>query len=208
MGLRRPPARVGSERVETAPARADDEAPYSARPVEPAALVHRGIPLVVVVVAGQHKVRPRVVEGVPERGSARIVAVCTSGPPRSVPQRQDASRVRARQVGAKPPHLCAAGACIALGVERHNVPPSEVEAVVAAPGRPRSTAEIAEVPRRVAVVFVVPGRGPDARLVTSPRGPEAGPELLERSAVVRRISECEHHSSVGVEQRRGLLIAV
>ena len=97
----------------------------------------------------------------------------------------------------------------ALGVQHHDVPGSEVVAVVAVRRRAGRGSEVGVVAGGIGrVVVVVPGGGPRARAVPSPGRAVAGVELGQRARVVDVVAQREDGAGDAVEQRRGLLVVV
>src|SRR5712691_4700823 len=104
-----------------------------------------------------------------------------------------------REVSLEPFFLL--GACptspdswsIAIGIERHHMPFSQVVAVISLAPRPRSFAPIREIsqpPWRI--VFMISRRRPRPVLEFPPRPVVARAEFFHRPAVVGQISRREH----------------
>src|SRR6266568_5018671 len=109
-----------------------------------------------------------------------------------------------REILLQPLHLGGGGPVGDDGVERNDVPVTEIVAVVPLRGIPRRRAEITEVtggPRRH--VIVVSGDRVDPRLMPAPRGSEAVREVGGGSIGVHVVADRDYAAGDVVEQRGG-----
>src|SRR5262245_9364066 len=193
-------------------ARPDDELADPSRAVDLSARTLRCEALVVVVVPDEHDRRAGVVERRPEGRVVVAATVLTRREVRVVPVGERAARRAGREVAAEPlllraPRFAAAN-LLAVRVERDQVPPGEIEAVIARRRIPGRLAEIAEVPcGSGGAVLVVADRGSGDRLHAPPGRLVRGREGRRRCVLVLGVTEDEHRRVVGVDEeirRRGL----
>src|SRR6185503_4221340 len=150
------------ELAEHGAAGSHDELAKAAGPGLDAGGVLRRKPLVVVIVAVDHKLGVRRVQGVPERGNPRVVPVLAGAEPRVMPDRERAVGRAGRQVVGEPFALrrrrSAAANLVAVRIEDDDVPRPEIHRV---PGhalrRCRRYEVVPVAPRVGGVPVVVPG---------------------------------------------------
>src|SRR5215211_967361 len=203
-----------AERVVALAAGADDELPHPPGRIQPTQGVERGEALVVMFVSHQHDLGAGLIQRRPQTPDGRVAAMGGAGTEaRVVPERQRAAGRVGGQIGPQPALLLRTGLAtadlVAVGVERDQMPASEVEAVPALAGLAGPWPEEPVVAAGVGGLVVVIARGRIGPVAEpTPARHIAARELVGRAVVVDGVAEGEHCTRQGVDQSPGLLVTV
>src|SRR5690348_1511925 len=161
----------------------------------------RGEALVVVVVPVEHDIGVGGEQIPPERVINWVVAVLAGAESRLMPVREDARRGMLAQVGREPPLFRGAGRTaadeVAFGVQRDEVPPPQVIAVVTPAWVAGGGPEVAVVAAGIAAqVLVITGNRMADRIETPPAGTEIALVALVPADRVLVVTELEHRGGM------------
>src|SRR5262249_56113945 len=122
-----------------------------------------------MVVSVDHHVRGELREYLPEGAQAGVAAMPAAGAEQRVmPVGQGARHFVRRQILPQPLLLCGFGVLPEVTVQRHDVPPAEVIAVIAAARLPRAGARVARVGAAARPPTLLPTPRPPGALPRQP----------------------------------------